>query len=310
MLVRIIKDWDSPDILRQTPGSLGVWKNITFTLDPVKECDYVIVFNRVPEDTLVFCPPENIFAVMQEPYIQGIFDWMVEGHEQFSKVFTHHTFNNKEKFIPSFPMLPWHIDKSYDELRSLAPVAKEKTLSWITSNKKIFPGHKDRMLFFDAIKKSDLQIDLFGRGIKEISDKWDGLADYKYALAIENSQSQNYWTEKLSDCFLSYTMPFYYGATNVSEFFPKDSMIVIDVTNPKKAIKIINESIENNLWEKNFDAIIEARDLVLHKHNFFSVIAEKIGNECFNYNNKNIVLKKYKKSLNMKIGNRIKKILC
>jgi hypothetical protein len=66
-LVRIVKNWDWPDIMRQTPGSDGVWDGVRFTLEPVAECDYLIVLNRPAQDITVRCPPQHVWAVVQEP---------------------------------------------------------------------------------------------------------------------------------------------------------------------------------------------------------------------------------------------------
>ena len=102
-IIKIIKNWTTPDIFRQTPSDSGEWNNCTFTEDDRSNYDFVIVLNYVNEDITVECPKENIFVVMQEPYIKGTFDWMVDGHKQFSKVFSHHIFNNKAKYIASNP---------------------------------------------------------------------------------------------------------------------------------------------------------------------------------------------------------------
>ena len=73
-LVRIVKDWDYPDLLRQTPGGSGVWGNIQFTLDPADECDYLLMLNnRLQAPVTTRCPRENIWAIMQEPYIEGLY---------------------------------------------------------------------------------------------------------------------------------------------------------------------------------------------------------------------------------------------
>jgi len=74
MLVRIIKNWSDPDLMRQTSGVSGCWEGIRFTCDPVEECDAVIVLNSVPEPVSVRCPPSNVWALMQEPYVRGVFD--------------------------------------------------------------------------------------------------------------------------------------------------------------------------------------------------------------------------------------------
>ena len=276
MLIRIIKDWDYPDLMRQTPKGLGVWGDFTFTLDPVRECDYVIVLNRIPEPVTVICPPENIWAIMQEPPVRE-YKWLEKGYENFHKVITSNGSLRGAKFIFDSLALPWHIDKSYDELIADTDIGqyKQDRLSWITSNAKKRLGHKQRMSFLKCIR-GKLDFDLFGRGFNPVKDKWDGINPYKYSLAIENSNSEFYWTEKISDCFLSRTMPIYYGCTNIDSFFPKDSMIKVDINKPAEAVQIINNAIKTNAWEKNFAAIEQARQSVLEKYQFFPFISSLI----------------------------------
>ena len=206
MVVRIVKNWDFPELIKQSPGARGEIGDIVFTTDPVPESDYVIVFNTVEQPVEVNCPSENIWAVMQEPYIPGIFEWMVKGHKQYARVYTHHLFSDDAKYVASYPMLPWHVQKSYDELKDMPVPEKTELLSSIISNKAFFPGHKKRLKFVERLRQdSSLMIDMYGKGIRYIEDKWDALAPYKYSLAIENSRSRDYWTEKLADCFLSFS---------------------------------------------------------------------------------------------------------
>jgi len=300
-IVRIIKNWSEPDMFRQTPNSLGVWKNVYFTTDNISDVDYVIVLNYSNVDVEVNTYPSNVWVVMQEPYIKGFFDWMVEKHSIYAKVFTHHIFSNKSKYISSYPMLVWHVNKSYDELKSIAIPGKTKNISWITSNLQHFPGHRNRMEFLERVKQSELEVDLFGRGIKFIEDKWDGLAPYKYALAIENSSSKDYWTEKLADCFLSYTLPIYYGCANLEAYFPKDSFIKIDINKPEEAFEIIRNAIQNKEYEKRFDAICEARELILEKYNFFANISNEIEKNKTIGKKEHIVIKAYRQSIEKKV---------
>ncbi len=57
MLVRIVKDWDWPDLMRQTPGGKGIWDGVRFTCDPVKDCDVLVMLNnRMKTDVTVRCP--------------------------------------------------------------------------------------------------------------------------------------------------------------------------------------------------------------------------------------------------------------
>ncbi len=276
--VKIIKNWTEPDLLRQTPGGNGIWDDVQFTFAPKQECDYLIVLNYIPNDYSTIKRPQQVWAFIQEPYIPGKFDWVTEGHEQFSKVFTHYIFNQSEKYIGTQTCLPWHVNKTYDQLISTAIPKKTKNLSWITSNKKSFPGHKARMKFYDNIcDNKEIDIDIYGYGINAIEDKWDGLVPYKYSLAIENSSGEHYWTEKIADCFLSYCLPIYYGCTNLNEYFPEDSFIQIDIKDVDTCISIINRTINSTQWEKRLDAIIEARELVLHKHQLFPFVVNQIN---------------------------------
>jgi hypothetical protein len=172
--------------------------------------------------------------------------------------------------------LPWHINKSYDELVQLPrPLDKHKNISWITSNAKGRSGHMHRMNFLDELQGL-IDFDLFGRGFNPIEDKFAGIYPYKYTLAVENYSGDFYWTEKISDCYLSWTMPIYYGCTNIDAYFPKESYIKIDITKPEEAVDIINQAVSDRLWEKNLDAIEQSRNLILKKYQFFPYIAAKI----------------------------------
>ena len=109
-------------------------------------------------------------------------------------------------------------------------------------------------------------MDLFGKGINYISDKMDGLLPYRYSLAIENASIPYYFTEKINDCFLTWTVPLYYGCRNIAKFFPSKSYIPIDINDTPAAIKKIRDVIENDDWNSRLDAIQEARELVLNKY--------------------------------------------
>ena len=46
-----------------------------------------------------------------------------------------------------------------------------------------------------------------------------------FHIAIENSKNKNYFTEKIIDCFLTKTIPIYWGCSNIEEYFNKDGFI-------------------------------------------------------------------------------------
>lgn len=299
MLVRIVKDWDWPDLMRQTPEGKGCWDGIQFTLDDVEECDYLIMLNnRMKKFTRVKCPKENIWVIMQEPYERGFTDWVMEGHEYFARVFTHHAPAKDRKYVASQPALPWHVNRTFDQLTMCPVPEKTRALSGIVGDAMDLPGHEKRWKFVEAVRAAGLPIDLFGKKIHYLADKWDGLAPYKYSLAVENNSGPDLWTEKLADCFLTWTLPFYYGCTNLEEYFPEGSFIRIDITKPAEGVKTIRQTMETDNWEKHIAALTEARNLVLNRYQIFPFLSRMISPDAKSIREKTVtVIPPYRRSL-------------
>lgn len=278
MLIRIIKNYKDRNYSQYSPNASMEWDGIRFTEEDVKECDGVVVLNTLKKKVTLKCPVDNIIAIMQEPYHVGDTDWMDSKLEQFRYVFTNHipsSIGNKSEIILSHGALPWHVMKTYDELKAMSdPMTKENVISCIASNLTRWPGHKKRVEFIDYLKEHNkLEIDFYGKGTKFIKDKWDAIAPYKYSIVIENNDIDHYWTEKISDVYLGYALPFYFGCTNIDEYFPSDSYIWINIHDPQKALETMREAIESNEWEKRLDSITEARRRVLDEYNLFPMIA-------------------------------------
>ncbi|HAX96829.1 MAG TPA: hypothetical protein DCY35_09980 [Prolixibacteraceae bacterium] len=279
MLVRIVKNWTAPDLFRQTPDSKGIWDDIHFTFDPVDECDGLLVLNVLKEDITVRCPPENIWAIFQEPYLPDFLPWMKDGHEQFARVYTHRPPTMDPRYHPAPPLVPWHVGMSYDELLHVHHMPKNDSIVWVTSALQVLPGHVKRYGFYQFLKEkgwSDLNI--CGRGIRQIKDKWDVLDRCRYAIAVENHCGDNYWTEKIADCWLSETLPFYYGCPNLENFFPADSFVRIDLDDFDSAASVIRRVVDSGEYEKRLPAIREARKLVLNQFQFFPFMAKEMQN--------------------------------
>ncbi len=279
MLVRIIKGWKGPDFFYQTPGEKGIWDGIQFTFAEVEECDFVIMLNnQMKRDSYVKCPRENIWAIMQEPYEKGHSDWMVEKHDAYAKVLTNYIPSNHQRYLKSHPADPWHVQKNYDELVTANLPDKIHHISWIAGNATDLPGHHKRTKLLNYVMQNEKTgIHFFGRAVKYIEDKWDGLAPYKYTVIIQNSSSPDYWTDVVSDSFLSWTVPIYFGCTNLEEYFPQDSFIKIDsIDDPSRCLDLITSVIKNDDWEKRLPSIERSRQLVLNKYQFFPHLTSHI----------------------------------
>lgn len=102
---------------------------------------------------------------------------------------------------------------------------KTKLVSMIASNKIMCPEHVYRQKMISKFKN---KCDHFGRGFLELSNKIDGLKDYCFSIAMENATYPNMISEKITDCFMTGTIPIYYGIKNIGEFFNIDGIIILD----------------------------------------------------------------------------------
>lgn len=100
--------------------------------------------------------------------------------------------------------------------------SKSKLISMISSNKNFTHGHAIR---HEVIKNLPYCVDLYGRGFKEIQNKEEGLEPYCFSIAIENDDTECYFTEKLLDCFLTCTVPIYWGPKKISKIFNNNGII-------------------------------------------------------------------------------------
>ena len=278
--VKVSNQFPSWPLLRQTPGSSGVWGNCRFLVnDNTEECDFWVVYDGLLQSETVRCPTRNTIFVTGEP--PGLKRYSTEFLGQFAGIITCHKNIEHPHVIRTQQSLPWHMgrrvknevnlsfSKDYDELKGLESYKKTKLISIISSNKNQSVGHRERLAFVRAIERyPDFEIDIFGRGIRDIEDKWDAIADYKYHIVVENGSYADYWTEKLADAYLGGAYPFYYGCPNLSDYFPENSYTPIDINDIDLSVKTIREAVKEDLYGKSAQALRIAKDLVLNKFNF------------------------------------------
>lgn len=261
-------------LLRQTPNHSGIWGNYKFYIEDTEPTyDYwVILSDYLLEEISCTCPAENIFFFTWEP--PDIQYFGANFLKQFPYVVTCHKNINQKGTIHGQCGVPWFVGKNYDELTTQEQPPKTKDISIILSNKIMTKVHEKRVEF--SLKLKDYfkeKVDIFGRGINGFDDKWDVLAPYKYSVAIENTNLDFYNTEKIYDCYLSYTYPFYYGSPNLSEVIPPKSFERINVCKVDESLRIIESILNDDSHYKNHLPFVEeARLLYLFKYQFFPLI--------------------------------------
>ena len=142
---------------------------------------------------------------------------------------------------------------------------KTKNISCISSNKNFLPGHQKRLQFINHIRNNSTRsmFDMFGLGFKEIGGKIEGLKDYRFSISIENDCLVNGASEKISDCFLTGTIPIYYGCPNIGDYFDMDGIFYFDTENELEEIILrLNEEGEI-IYNRKIDAVKNNYNLVL-----------------------------------------------
>ncbi|WP_054692813.1 glycosyltransferase family 10 domain-containing protein [Syntrophomonas palmitatica] len=289
--VKLSTDLPYEPIIRQTPGSSGIWENFQFFIDQeVEDCDYWVVYNGLTQRESCYCPPQNTIFITAEP--PDIKKYNPIFLRQFARILTFHRDIIHPKVAYGQPGLNWHVGrilldvenrrsivtKTYDDFKAMRHFEKHRLLSVVSSNKDYSAGHRKRLEMVQRLKEHfGDSIDIFGHGIRDIDDKWDAIAGYKYHVAIENNYLSHYWTEKLADTYLAGAYPIYYGCPNLKQYFSSDAYTAIDINNPEQVIKTIEQCIDSNQYERSLHAIMAARDKVLDEYNMFPMIADFIN---------------------------------
>ena len=190
---------------------------------------------------------------------------------------------NRNKFTVSQPGLPWHIGISFEDnfgkvelkFNDLANLPRPhiNQVSIITSSKNISQTHQRRLIFINQLSQlMGPSLKIYGRGFNPVTDKAEVLSKYRYHIALENTEQPNHWSEKLSDPLLALNRVFYFGCSNVNDYFSPNVVRTIDIGDPRQVAAEISEEISNNYWDTVQDDILSARNKVLVDYNLINII--------------------------------------
>ena len=288
-MIRVKLSTNFPEwpLVRQTPARAGIWGECKFFInEEIDECDFWVVYDDVVRPETTRCPPSNTLLITGEP--PSVKCYHPSYTAQFACVLTCQREIHHPNVITRQQALPWMIgcryqqetkqwdtsyDKDYDELAKLQTIPKTKRLSVLSSDKAFTPGHARRLAFVEALQAHfGDEIDVFGRGIRDVEDKWDAIAPYKYHIVIENGQFPDYFTEKLTDAIFADAYPLYAGCPNIGDYFPKDALTVVDITDPAAGIQAICAAMEANRYESSREARHVAKKLLLNEYNLFPTL--------------------------------------
>lgn len=276
---------------RQLPGTDQRWGRCRFSFDPDgRDYDWLVVYDDLPPQAgerrsrriePLACPRAHTLLVTTEP--SSIKTYGRAYTDQFGCVLT----SQEPRALPhpdrvyAQPGLRWFYGVGgarlipWDELAAMAPPHKTRDISLVWSDKRQrHTRHRERHDFMCRLRQALPQLEVYGRGVRALDDKAGALDAYRCHIAIENHIGPHHWTEKLADAFLGFTLPFYYGCPNVTDYFPADSLVPIDITDFDRALSTIKAVLAGEgEYERRLPAIREARRRVLEEYNFFAVVS-------------------------------------
>ncbi len=271
------------EILRQTPGSTGVWGQCQFHINASGQAfDRVVVFDTLDTPRRVICPADGTLMLVGEP--PEIKTYNRDFLAQFARVVTQDSNCPHPGVIDSHAGQPWfvgiatepgkpkRVTMTYDDLVAARP---EKTglLSITVGRTAQTEGHKMRMKMADALRaRLGDAVAVFGRDVNRVADKWDALAPFKYHVALENSRYNHYWTEKLSDPYLADCFAFYWGCPDIADYFNPTGFQAINIYDPQGAAEVIADAIDAEAYEKSKSVRERDRQRVLNEYNLFALL--------------------------------------
>ncbi len=283
----------TPDISQYVGNHESVWGDVAFHInDDLDAADAWFVLEgldhasecRVPHGAVVLLTSETSWAA--DHYLGEQARAFVA---QFDQVLTPHAMYFPVKgpnVRPAMPFLPWMINANHGpsinaphsrDISALAQMQipeKDRDLSIICSTQARTPEHRMRLAFVEGLKDHfGPRLDWYGNGVQSIDEKWEGLARYRYSIALENQQVPHLITEKLLDCFLAFTHPLYWGAPNADEYFPAQSFTQLLIRDLPQSIDTIEELLSSPVAERSHPALVEARNRVLDRYNMFARMA-------------------------------------
>ena len=194
------------------------------------------VWDRKVEDNDVTLFMDNTLPEVEKCKSRVRLAWIVEppcihGHAYLNIMRYWHHFDRVYTFDrglltvdPRFRYCPWGTSFMWPHDWPVDP-RKTMMLSIIASGRNNAPGHRLR---HQVVSMYGTAMDVMGRAYRPVESKLEGLTDYMYSMAIENSVVDSYWTEKLLDCFLCRTVPVFWGTQTVVEFFDRRGIIFFE----------------------------------------------------------------------------------
>lgn len=226
------------------------WESINDALHvewDIRRCYYTDPYPLPEKGDTVFYTDSELRHASQHPDVTRIayilesdyiaphtLHYLEENIHHFDVVLTHN-----QRFIDKFPdksIFYPHCNCSIKR-QDFQVYSKTELVSFISSTKQMgVSGHLMRHAIYELYQARSTNwvgllaghVDLHCYGTLAnnfIEYKLDSVQEYCFQVVVENSIIDTYFTEKIIDCFVTGTIPIYYGTTKITDYFDAQGII-------------------------------------------------------------------------------------
>jgi hypothetical protein len=238
------------------------------------DCQWLVVFNEPPRGFLTDVPRARRIVLLTEP--PEIKHYRRAYLEQFGTVISPmHQSGHSGTVIRCQSGLPWFYGShlTVAALAALPAPAKTTAVSVVISRKTQTPLHRARLRFIEQLQnRLGARLHVYGSGFRPIADKREAIDPFKYHLALENNAREHFWTEKIADAYLGWSLPLYSGCSNMADYVPADALIRLDLDDIAASLDTVERCLDDDPYDGRLAAITAARQRILHDHNIFAIL--------------------------------------
>jgi hypothetical protein len=268
-------------------------RNLTPNSDGDLEINYgdIVIYTNLFQKNIDPKAKKNIALMMEgQEYHRQYYDYISKNNNNFDLVLTFDKtlLDRGENFKLNLFGTCW----LHDSYINIWP--KSKLSSMVTSNKSVTSGHRFRHVITNYIDRHNINVDIYGGNYNRLpymssqsftlehsgrhitNGKINALKEYMFSITIENSKEDYMFTEKIIDCFLTGTVPIYYGCPSIGNFFNSKGIIMIDsLEDLINILSTLTIELYNNMKpyiEENYKTAQQYKTLVINEKAILDII--------------------------------------
>ena len=175
----------------------------------------------------------------------------IDFRNRFDLILTH----NKELCNTGLHKTRWYPwgTSQLDSLDDIKVYPKTKLCSFNYSNKKWWPGHKFRYNLGNSLI-SNAKVDVMGPfDYRNYIPKLNTVKNYYFSIQVENQKVDDFFSDKIIDCFLTGCIPIYRGTNNIGNYFNTDGIIQF---NTEQELTDIINSLTPELYYSKYNSVL------------------------------------------------------